>query len=434
MVQKIRVFTRSLGCPKNLVDTETILGGLGQVYEPVEDISRSQVVLINTCAFIRPAVEESLDVIFSTHQEIKELEKRPLLVVTGCLPARYGPGLSLEIPEVDVFTGIKDQAELPGLILKKLGLPSEGSRSWRKVSTAPGYAYLKISEGCNNRCSFCTIPSIRGRHKSRPLDEVIAEAGHLLAMGVRELIVVAQDSTAYGRDLGYKHGLAELTKELSGLSGLDRLRLMYLYPSGLSQKLLESMARIRGPLVPYFDVPFQHSHPDILRKMGRPFREDPEIIIRRIRQIFPETAIRSTLITGYPGESEEHFQHLLSFVKKNRLQHLGVFPYHPEEGTRAAGFPGQIPDQVKAKRVKKIMLTQKKISRSLLKSFEGQYLDVLVDEPHAEWPGLYTGRTWFQAPEVDGITYVSGDDVRPGNVIRAKIQETRDYDLVALQD
>jgi ribosomal protein S12 methylthiotransferase len=287
-MEKVKIFTRSLGCPKNLVDTEKILGGLGELFEPAADIAGSHVVLINTCAFIRPAVEESLDVIFSAHQEIKSLAKKPLLAVTGCLVSRYGPGLGKEIPEADIFAGIDEQSVLAGTILARLGRSAPGTPPRRRVSTPLSYAYLKISEGCNNKCSFCTIPSIRGRLRSRASGHIVEEARVLLERGTKELILVAQDSTAYGRDTGVKDGLAGLVKDLGRLEGLKRLRVMYLYPSGLSRKLLEQLAALKGPFLPYFDVPLQHSHPDILQKMGRPFRDDPWKVIRRIRDVFPE--------------------------------------------------------------------------------------------------------------------------------------------------
>lgn len=432
-MKKIKIFTRSLGCPKNLVDTENILGGFGPLYEPGRDISDCQVVLINTCAFIQPAVEESLDVIFSAYDDIKSLENPPLLAVTGCLVSRYGSRLGLEIPEADIFAEIREQKSLPGLILKRLGLNSAQISPVRKVSTPGSYAFLKISEGCNNKCSFCTIPSIRGRLKSRSVDDIVAEASCLLEQGAKELIIVAQDSTAYGRDISYKPGLAGLLQELSGLDRLKRLRCMYMYPSGLDRKLLEGIARIGDPVVPYFDVPFQHSHPDILKRMGRPFKDDPRKIIQRIREIFSEAALRTTLITGYPGESLEKFEHLLAFVKEARFQHLGVFPFYPEAGVRASSFTGQISPENREKRAQQIMHLQKKISRAGLRVYKDQMLDILVDSPHPEWPGLFTGRAWFQAPDIDGLTYVSGSDIKTGQLVKARVQETKDYDLAALQ-
>lgn len=294
------------------------------------------------------------------------------------------------------------------------------------------YAYLKISEGCNNRCAFCTIPSIRGRLQSRPIQEVLREAGHLIEQGAGELVLVSQDSTAYGRDLGYRSGLADLAEQLVGLSGLLRLRIMYLYPSGLDEGLMARLAELGPPFVPYFDVPLQHAHPEILKKMGRPFQHDPVEVIGRIRNYFPGAAIRSTLITGYPGEEEEHFQAILEFVRRAGVQHLGVFPFYPEEGTRAADFAGQVPDELKKERRGLIMQEQKRISREYLQGFQGESMDILVDAPHPEWPGLYTGRTWFQAPEADGLTYISGPGVGPGKMVRAEITASHDYDLEAL--
>ncbi len=428
----IKVYTHSLGCPKNMVDTEDILGGLIENFSAVAEPGEADVVLINTCAFIRPAVEESLETIFSVAKDIESLNPRPLLVVTGCLVSRYGPGLAREIPEADMFVPISQQAELPGRILHRLGRLINGeSPVWRQ-GPFKSYAYLKISEGCNNRCAFCTIPSIRGRLRSRPAQEVLLEAGHLIGQGAVELVLVSQDSTAYGRDLGYRRGLADLAEKLAELEGLNRLRVMYLYPSGLDEGLLARLAELGPPFVPYFDVPLQHAHPEILKKMGRPFQQDPMEVIRRIRRHFPGAAIRSTLITGYPGEEEEHFQALLELVRRAELQHLGVFPFYPEEGTRAAGFAGQVPDEVKKERRRLIMQEQKRISREYLQRFQGEGLDILVDAPHPEWPGLYTGRTWFQAPEADGLTYISGPGVGPGKMVRAEITASHDYDLQAL--
>ncbi|WP_045216394.1 30S ribosomal protein S12 methylthiotransferase RimO [Desulfonatronovibrio magnus] len=433
-MSRVRVFTRSLGCPKNLVDTENILGGLGKSYEPAPDIQNCDVVLINTCAFIQPAVEESLEVIFAAHEERRRLEKSPLLVVTGCLPSRYGNSLEMELPEADLLAPISRQKNLPQDILAALNAKPASSACQRRISTPNSYAYLKISEGCNNKCFFCTIPSIRGRLKSRNADDILTEAQWLISSGIKEIIVVAQDSTAWGRDSAETSDAAGLIAELSGLKGLQRLRLMYLYPTGLSHTFLEFMARTGPPLLPYFDVPFQHSHPDILKSMGRPFRQDPMEVVKKIRQVLPGAVLRTTLITGYPGEKEEHFAHLCDFVKNVGFNHLGVFPFHAEEGTRAAEMPEQVPEEQKVRRAEMIMSMQKNISREKLAKYQDKEVEVLVDIPHPEWPGLFMGRTWFQAPEIDGITYVSGPDVEPGAIVRARVQETKDYDLVAMQD
>jgi len=431
-MNRIRVYTRSLGCPKNLVDTENILAGLGPGWSPAASPAEAEVVLINTCAFIRPAVEESLEAIFALAGELHGLNPRPFVVVTGCLVSRYGVGLGREIPEADLYVPVKKQKDLPARILARLGLPGRQTTGWQRPAPRGSYAYLKISEGCSNRCSFCTIPSIRGRLRSRPVPELTAEASWLVDHGAKEIILVSQDSTAYGRDLGWSRGLAGLAGELCGISGLERLRIMYMYPSGLDRKLLAALAGLGRPFVPYFDVPVQHAHRDILMRMGRPFQQDPLQIIDNIRSFFPDAAIRTTLIAGYPGEKEEHFRAVLDFVHKARVQHLGVFPYYPEEGTRASGFSGQVPGSLKEKRRRLIMQEQRKISRAYLQRFVGQSMEVLVDEPHAEWPGLFTGRAWFQAPDADGITYISGPEAEPGRLIRAEITNSFDFDLEAL--
>ncbi len=431
---EIKVYAQSLGCPKNLVDTENILGALGNCWTPAQNLQKASLVLINTCAFIRPAVEESLDTIFDIAQDIQNSSPRPLLVVTGCLVSRYGPGLGREIREADMLVSLREQKDLPRKILDHFGLPQEKLPDFPRAlnASARPHAYLKISEGCNNRCAFCTIPSIRGRLRSRPVQELLDEAACLVDGGVSEIVLVSQNSTAYGLDLGYRRGLGKLAARLARLQGLNWLRIMYLYPAGLDTKLLESLADLGPPFVPYFDVPLQHAHPDILRLMGRAFKQDPMQVIERIRKFFSDAAIRTTLITGYPGEEEKHFRTQLNFVRQARLQHLGVFPYYPEEGTRAAGFSGQLPAEVKNRRRRLIMQEQKKISREYLKGFVDQDLEVLVEEPHPEWPGLFTGRTWFQAPQVDGITYISGPDMKSGQMVTARIRNSLDYDLQAL--
>ncbi len=428
----IKVYTHSLGCPKNMVDSENLLGGLGDIWSPAATPSEADVVLINTCAFIRPAVEESLESIFHAAHEIQDLDPKPLLVVTGCLVSRYGSELKREIPEADLCVPVQGQQGLPEQILARLGRMPRPASGVARPGPRNGFAYLKISEGCNNRCAFCTIPYIRGRLRSRPIPDLVEEASYLLSHGIQELVLVAQDTTAYGRDLKDGSDLSLLVKELSKLSGLKWLRVMYMYPSGLNKRLLGSLAEVSPPFVPYFDVPLQHAHPDILRKMGRPFNHDPMRVLKRIREFFPHAAIRTTLITGYPGEKEKHFRALLEFVRRARVQHLGVFSYYPEEGTRAAGFSGQLARRIKDKRRQVIMQEQRFISRQYLQGHVGLDMDVLVEGPHPEWPGLYTGRTWFQAPEVDGMTYISGPSVKTGELVRAEIRDSLEYDLEAL--
>ncbi len=438
-MKNVRVHTISLGCPKNQVDTEWMLGGFGAGFVNEATPEGADVVLINTCGFIEPAVSESLQVILDMAQTLAGLDPRPSLVVTGCLVSRYGQDLRGELPEVDLFLEIGRQGEL-GQRLRELaakgaraGLASalDGYSAARLLTTPPGYAYLKIAEGCDNRCRFCTIPSIRGPLVSRDEAEILDDARRCLDQGRKELVLIAQDVTAYGRDRGGK-ALRGLLEKLAPLRGLEWMRLMYLYPGGLDDDLLRFLAELGRPFIPYFDIPLQHAHPDILVSMGRPFRRDPRAVVEQVRKYFPQAALRTTFIVGYPGETEERFCALEAFVRETRFMHLGVFPYYAEDGSEAALLPDQLPDEVKEERRDRIMELQAGISEELLAGFEGQELDVLVDRPHEEWPGLYEGRVWFQAPEVDGITYVSGEDVGPGKMVRAVIEEVKTYDLVAL--
>lgn len=441
----LNIYSISLGCPKNRVDTERLLGSIAPSnIRMVEDYADAQLVVINSCAFIAPAIEESVSTILECADNIAELpeERRPLLVVAGCLPGRFGVGsLNGEIPEVDLWLATSDMERWPEMVMNALksshwqGSPDLQGLSTgpgRVLSTGPSYAWLKISEGCGQSCSFCTIPMIRGKVRSSTADDLVAEARALLDDGVKELILVAQDLTSWGRDLPGKPGLRELLEKLLPLEGLERMRLMYLYPAGLTDELLAFIRDAGGPLVPYFDVPLQHSHPEILTKMGRPFAQSPMKVVERIRKYMPDAALRTSLITGFPGEGEAEFEHLCRFVEEARFQNLGVFAYQAEEGTPAAAMPGQIPEEVKLARQARIMEIQEEISEEILRGHLGEQLDVLIDAPHPEWPGLFVGRTWFQAPEVDGVTYVSGENIKPGDMVKAEVSETFTYDLNAL--
>ena len=426
-----RVHAISLGCPKNRVDTEAVLGGLPFATTPAESPETADLVVINTCSFIAPAVEESVAAILEAAAGIRELTPRPVLAVLGCLPARFGQELREGLPEVDVW-GLPSELDLlPGRLARALDAEA-AAPTGRLASTPPSYAYLKIAEGCDHACRYCTIPSIRGALVSRPMDALVAESKRLLEKGASEIVVVAQDVTAYGRDMGMKDGLKELLDKLLPLSGLQWLRLLYLYPSGVTESLLAYLAGAGRPFVPYFDIPFQHVHPDMLAAMARPKAAAAEVIVERVRRHFPAAALRSTFIVGLPGEKKEHFGALLDFVKETKLHHVGVFPYHAEDGTPAATMPAQVRRDVKARRVEAIMTAQREISADILDGYVGQDMEVLVDSVHAEWPGLHVGRTWFQAPEIDGVTYVSGPGVAPGAMVTATVEESKEYDLVAL--
>lgn len=432
------VWTQSLGCPKNRVDTEHVLGSLGIPVKSVEHMGRARLVLINTCGFIAPAVSESIRAILDAAERISACKRKPLLAVAGCMVGRYGvEELARELPEVDLWLPTAELPRWPAMLARALALqdaPAVTDGSWpgRLLSTGPAHAWLKVGEGCRHACAFCTIPSIRGGLRSTPAAALKEEARALLAQGVREIVLVAQDSSAWGSDFTPSQDLRSLLETLLPLDGLAWLRLLYLYPTGITPDFLRFLREAGRPLLPYLDIPLQHAHPDVLSRMGRPFARNPRHVLETVREHLPEAALRTTFIVGYPGETEEHFEELCRFVEDARFQQLGVFAYQPEDGTPAAAMPDQVPEEVKERRRNTLMEIQAEISESLLAEQEGRRMEVLVDAPHAEWPGLHTGRVWFQAPEVDGLTYVSGPGVQPGALVEADIVEHATYDLTAL--
>ncbi len=437
-MKKLRVYSISLGCPKNQVDTEHLLGSLALEMVPTQHMGRAQLIFVNTCGFIASAVQESVRTLVEIVHHCSTLKRKPMVVVAGCLVGRYGAeALAQDLPEVDLWlpnatleTWPKQVAEL----LRPLNLGQDIVQEGRLLSPSTSYAWLKVSDGCRHACSFCTIPSIRGKHRSVPAEKLVNEAKSLIAHGVKELVLVAQDVSTWGED--YNLALPHLLEKLLPLQGLQWLRLMYLYPSGLTEKTLTFMqeAAQDGVLLPYFDIPMQHAHADVLQRMGRPFAKDPAIVVERVRRFFPQAALRTTFIVGFPGETDEHFTALRNFVAQTRLHHVGVFSYEPEEGTTAATMPNQVEDAVKQERRHEIMTLQAEISEELLEKEVGQDHAILVDAEHEEWPGLHKGRVWFQAPEVDGMTYVSGPEVRPGAMVRGQIVENSTYDLTALTE
>ena len=428
----LRIYSTSLGCPKNRVDTERTLGSIGPV-RMVETPETAELIFINTCGFIGPAVEESVRTILEAIEAAgtQPKAKRPFIAVAGCLVGRYGAkDLAPDLPEVDLFLDNRDLAHWAEMLRQRLGLgpAPEG----RFASTGPSYAWLKISDGCRHACSFCTIPAIRGPLTSHPEAMLVEEAAGLVHSGVKELVLVAQDVTSWGRDLGKSGGLKRLLEKLLPLPGLERLRLMYLYPAGLTRPLLSFLQEAGKPFVPYFDIPLQHASKNVLQRMGRPFAQNPRAAVERVREFFPHAALRTSIIVGFPGETEKDFQELCDFVQATRFHHLGVFAYQQEEGTPAATMPDQIPDKEKQWRRDALMEIQADISEELLQQYVGQTMDILVDAPQGEWPGLFTGRAWFQAPESDGVTYISGPGAAPGALVQAEITEAQTYDLVAL--
>ncbi len=438
-MKKLRFYSVSLGCPKNRVDTEHLLGSLALDMIPTEHMGRAQMIFVNTCGFIMPAIEESVRSIVEIIHHISTLKRRPLLVVAGCLVGRFGiDALAKDLPEVDLWLPNASLDTWPAQVATALGLKENVLQQGRLLSTPQSYAWLKVSDGCRHACSFCTIPSIRGKHRSQPAEKLVQEASMLLEQGVKELVLVAQDVSCWGEDLDStgEKDLRYLLEKLLPLQGLQWLRLMYLYPTGMTQNMLPFLqeAAQDGVLLPYFDIPMQHAHEDILRRMGRPFAKDPRVVVDSVRHFLPQAALRTSFIVGFPGETDEHFRCLQDFIIQTRLHHVGVFSYQPEEGTKAANMPQQIENTVKEERRNQLMAIQADISAHIMEQEVGQEHKVLVDSEHEEWPGLHVGRVWFQAPEVDGMTYISGPQVQVGQMVKANIVESSDYDLTALTE
>ncbi|MGH2598637.1 MAG: 30S ribosomal protein S12 methylthiotransferase RimO [Dehalococcoidia bacterium] len=415
----------TLGCPKNVVDSESfevIMQRAGHV--PVDRPSAADLLVVNTCGFIDASKEESINAILEL-----AAKKRPdqRLVVAGCLTQLYGDELSSEIPEIDNVFGVNRWGEVANLAgggpRVAYDIPAEGHAGPRRVS-----AYLKISDGCNAPCTFCIIPTIKGRFTSVGGGELVQRARELVAEGARELVLVAQDSTAYGEDLGRRDALPDLLRLLAEAVPGPWLRIMYAYPGRVSKRLIAAMAEIPA-VVPYLDMPLQHGSVPVLRRMRRPANM---AMVRRtlgeLREAMPEIALRTSLIVGFPGETEQEFEELLDFVRQVRFDHLGVFTYSPQERTPAATMPGQIPERVKRARRAAVMELQQGISLAKNRVLIGSELDVLVE---AVTDGVTVGRSHRDAPEVDGAVHVHAP-AQPGEIIRVRITDARPYDLIGV--
>ena len=429
----------SLGCPKNLVDSEVILGLLSKEdYLLTTDPSMAEIVIVNTCSFIEAATKEAIETILQLSRLKKEGRCR-LLVVSGCLPQRYGKVLEKELPEVDYFVGTGAFQNLPKLFSqrpkRKSFLPQStflyNEKTPRILSTPPFIAYLKIAEGCSNACTFCTVPKIRGRYRSRKLRSVLKEAERLAGQGVQELILIAQDTTAYGRDLHDETHLEKLLKNLIKVEGLRWIRFLYSYPkaNNFTDGLLELMAQ-EEKICPYLDLPIQHIDDEILKRMGRRSKGvEIRHLLKKIRTFLPKLSLRSSLIVGFPGEKESQFKALLDFVEETEFDHLGAFKYSPEEGTPAPRLPHPVPENVKDERLRALMEVQKKISLKKYQEMVGQRRVVLVEGPQRE-RGVLRGRLQTQAPEIDGSVFLNGK-ARPGDWVEARMTQALPYDLVA---
>jgi len=427
----------SLGCPKNLVDSEVMLGILARHhYEITADDRDAEVIIINTCGFIEDAKRESIDKIIEL-ASLKETGNCKLLVVAGCLPQRYQEELTKELPEVDLWIGTGEHHK----IVEHLEKEEKGSYltqseyiyddlTPRLVSTPKHTAYIKIAEGCSHTCTFCAIPGIRGRFRSRPIDSIIRETSRLVSSGMREAILIAQDTTSYGID--FKTGLAlpSLLREMVKIKGLEWIRLLYTYPQFVMDELID-VIKGEKKVLKYLDIPIQHVSDRMLKDMGRGITGDKlRNRLYRLREAVPDLIIRTSVIVGFPGETETDFRELLNFIEEFEFDRLGAFTYSHEEGTPAALIKHQIPEKVKKERYNRVMALQKIISKKRNKSHIGKTEKVLIDGVSEESEFLLSGRTTGQAPDIDGITYITSGTASPGDIVNVRITDASDYDLV----
>jgi ribosomal protein S12 methylthiotransferase len=429
----------SLGCAKNRVDTEVMLGVSGQSgFEVVQDPAEAEVIVINTCGFIGPAKEESIETILemSAHKQSGTCAK---LVVAGCLSQRYPEELGRDLPEVDHFLGSSDMLKLSGVLGGAADRMLVGNPAMytmraddpRVLSGDTHRAYMKIAEGCNRTCSFCAIPSFRGKQRSRTIADLVLEAEQLAAAGVVELNLISQDTIAYGRDLSRQESLADLLTALGDVDGIRWVRAHYLYPEKLSNRLVEVFSQHENVL-PYIDMPLQHASDSMLRAMRRGHGGDRMYkVVERLRRAIPDMVFRTTFIVGHPGETQEDFDELRGFVEWAEFDHVGVFLYSPEEGTRSAEMTGMVEAAVAEARHAELMSIQRPISRERLELRVGTELDVLVEGVSDESEWLLQGRWWGQAPEVDGSVYLANGTARAGEIRRVLVTDAADYDLMA---
>ncbi len=429
----------SLGCAKNRVDTEVMLGVSGESgFEIVGDPAAAEVIVVNTCGFIGPAKEESIETILEMggHKQSGSCKK---LVVAGCLSQRYPSELAAELPEVDHFLGSSDMLEL-GAVLRGaeermlVGNPAHYTMRADDPRVLTGQthrAYVKIAEGCNRQCSFCAIPSFRGKQRSRPIADLVSEVERLVSAGVVELNLISQDTIAYGRDLPRRQSLAELLVALGNVDGVRWVRAHYLYPETLSDALIEVLSE-HDKVLPYIDMPLQHASDRMLRAMRRGHGGERMVkVVERLRRALPDSVFRTTFIVGHPGETEGDFEELRQFVEWGEFDHVGVFVYSPEEGTRSAELGDPVDPALAEERRAKLMRIQRPISRERLELRVGTELDVLVEGISDESDLLLQGRWWGQAPEVDGSVYLANGSARPGEIRRVLVTDAADYDLMA---
>lgn len=443
MAKKASFSFVSLGCPKNLVDSEKMIGDLAQSgYVLSAEANGSDVVVINTCGFIEPARQESLSVI----REMLELKRQGRIgsvVVAGCLAERQKELLLEEVPEVDQIVGVFGREQIPEVVDRAVTGRMEQRSLFRPAPvralddtarlrvTPRHYAYLKISEGCDRLCTFCAIPKMRGKHVTKPIEEVVREATELAADGVKELIIVAQDTTYYGMDLYGRTRLTDLIHELDQIDGIEWIRLLYAYPEHVGDDLIDAI-RESPKIIPYLDMPLQHASDRMLKRMQRRVdRASTEDLLGRLREGWPGLTMRTTFITGFPGETDADVDELIKFVQTQRFERVGVFTYSFEPDTPAARLPDHLPEEVKEERRARVMAAQQSVAFEWAKSQVGTHVPVIIDGPNPELPNHFLGRGYPDAPEIDGLVHVKGKGLKSGDIVTVRVTGSDGYDLMA---
>lgn len=435
---KVRIVT--LGCAKNDVDSEEIAGVLQKSGYSIDGVSKhTDVTVINTCGFLEASKQESIEAI---RQAIKDKQKglTGKVIVAGCLAQRMGAELMRLTPGADAYIGVGQMGRFDEIVKTTMSSKdrlvdvSPPHHRWADVETRarsgkPWSAYLKVSEGCDHKCTFCTIPSFRGKHDSKPIERVVAEARHLARMGVREINLIAQDVTQYGYDLYKEFTLPRLLKELNAIDGIDWIRILYFYPNRLTDEVIEAMATL-PKVAKYIDIPLQHAHPETLRRMKRPWDgERYQKLFDKVRNAMPDVAIRTTFIVGFPGETDEEFGYLLDFVEGAKLDRVGAFIYSREPGTPSHDMPDQVPARIKQERFDELMTLQQEISQAVNDSWVKRELNVLVEDQQQGW---LVGRSHRDAPDIDGLVFFKGV-AKPGDMVQVQITEAEPYDLFGVE-
>lgn len=435
----LKIALESLGCSKNLMDAEIMTGILKEKgYEFIDEFAEANIIIVNTCGFIRDAKQESIDTIVELSQ-LKEFGKLKYLIVTGCLAQRYADELLEEIPEIDAIVGtgnFMNISEIIDRLESEKNITEIGNIEFafdetlpRYVSTPEHMAYLKIGEGCSNHCTYCIIPKLRGKYRSRKIEDIVEEAKTLAAEGVKELVVIAQDTTRYGEDLYGEAKLAELLEELAGIEGIKWIRIMYSYPESITEKLIDVIAA-HDNICSYFDMPIQHASNRVLKRMNRrTSKEDIRNKVEMIRSKISDAVIRTTVIVGFPGETEEDLEELIEFMKEIKFDRLGAFAYSREEDTPADRMDGHMDEEIKEERRDRVMMVQQAISEEINQKREDKVFEVLIEEEAEE--GVYVGRTQGDAEEIDSVVYVNSDEeLEIGSFVNVYITEAMEYDLI----